>query len=160
VKPTLAIASLAGLYLAMIGRVHPGDVVVAIVLGGVVALATSNRIRERPTASLPTLAVAAVQFGAAVGFQIARGALSFARVLLSRARWRRAGLVEVPAGERSASGEALSGFVISLSPGTLLVDIDARGGRTIVSAIDGSDPDALRAEIRHFYERFQRPLVP
>lgn len=70
------------------------------------------------------------------------------------------GIVRVPLGRRSKASAGLAGMVLTLSPGTFLIDIDWETHEMLVHAIDASDPDALRAGYDDFYENIERHIVP
>jgi multisubunit Na+/H+ antiporter MnhE subunit len=68
--------------------------------------------------------------------------------------------VLVPIGERSELGVAVTGLLVGLSPGSLLLDVDEGRRAMLFHVIDASDPDAVRAQIDGFYQRYQRRVFP
>jgi multisubunit Na+/H+ antiporter MnhE subunit len=48
----------------------------------------------------------------------------------------------------------------TLSPGSVLVDIDWQRRDMLLHVIDASDPDAVRADLERFYDRYQRRVFP
>jgi multisubunit Na+/H+ antiporter MnhE subunit len=68
--------------------------------------------------------------------------------------------VLVPIGERSELGVAVTGLLIGLSPGSLLLDVDPERQAMLFHVIDASDPDAVRAQLDRFYQRYQRRVFP
>ena len=66
----------------------------------------------------------------------------------------------MPIGERSELGVAVTGLLIGLSPGSLLLDVDSERQAMLFHVIDARDPDAVRAQIDHFYQRYQRRVFP
>lgn len=70
------------------------------------------------------------------------------------------GVVEVPVGDRTELGVAVTALATTLSPGTVLIDIDRERAVMIFHVIDATDPDAARAAIDGFYERYQRKAFP
>ncbi len=70
------------------------------------------------------------------------------------------GIVRIPIGERTAVSRAMAGYVITVSPGTFLVDFDEETNEMLVHAIDASDPDALRRHYQSLYEGYERHFVP
>jgi multicomponent K+:H+ antiporter subunit E/multicomponent Na+:H+ antiporter subunit E len=75
-------------------------------------------------------------------------------------RLEQPGLVRIPIGERSERGVAVSALATTLSPGTVLVDVDWERRDLLLHVIDASDPDAVRARLQRFYDRFQRRVFP
>jgi multicomponent Na+:H+ antiporter subunit E len=68
--------------------------------------------------------------------------------------------VEIPIGERSETGLAVSGIANTLSPGTVMVDVDVAAGSWTIHSIDVSDEDAVREDVQRFYDRYQRQVWP
>ncbi|MGI9252635.1 MAG: Na+/H+ antiporter subunit E, partial [Thermomicrobiales bacterium] len=71
-----------------------------------------------------------------------------------------AGIVRVPYGDRTPQGVVVSGIVMTLAPGTVLVDLDDERQEMIVHAIDASNPDQIIDDLQTFYERRQRKVFP
>jgi multicomponent Na+:H+ antiporter subunit E len=70
------------------------------------------------------------------------------------------GIVRIPLGERTPVSKGMAGYVITLSPGSFLVDVDEETNEMLVHMIDASDPDALRHDYQTFHQRFERHVVP
>lgn len=70
------------------------------------------------------------------------------------------GFVRVPVGDRSERGVAVSALVMTLSPGAVLIDVDADRGEMLFHVMDASDPDAWRARQARLYDRYQRRVFP
>jgi multisubunit Na+/H+ antiporter MnhE subunit len=70
------------------------------------------------------------------------------------------GIVRIPLGKRASVSRGLAGYVITLSPGTFLIDVDEETDEMLVHAIDASDPDALRHAYQAFHQRYERHVVP
>jgi multisubunit Na+/H+ antiporter MnhE subunit len=70
------------------------------------------------------------------------------------------GIVLVPIGERTPTGVAVSALISTLSPGTVMMEIDFAQGVMLIHAIDASDPDQIRADHQEFYDRYQRHVFP
>lgn len=70
------------------------------------------------------------------------------------------GIVEVPITGRSASGVAVSALVTTLSPGSVLVDIDWRRRVMLFHVFDANDAHAVYLAEHDFYMRYQRQVFP
>jgi multicomponent Na+:H+ antiporter subunit E len=70
------------------------------------------------------------------------------------------GIVQIPIGDRSPLGVAVTGLLVGLSPGSLLLDVDSEHRVMLFHVIDAHDPDAVRARIDTFYQRYQRRVWP
>jgi multisubunit Na+/H+ antiporter MnhE subunit len=60
----------------------------------------------------------------------------------------------------TALSAAAWGVRVNLTPGTVVVEIDERGGHMLLHVIDARDPDAVRAEQMGTYQRLQRRVFP
>ncbi|MFN8591593.1 MAG: Na+/H+ antiporter subunit E [Thermomicrobiales bacterium] len=96
----------------------------------------------------------------ATAVDIMRGTVAISRVVLSRDPSRNSGFIDLPIGERSASGLAVNTLLNTLSPGTVLVDVDRDAETWTIHAIDVTDPEAVRDDIASFYQKYQRPVWP
>lgn len=105
-------------------------------------------------------AVAFVPFALAVLRDIVVGTWQVALVSLRLRPLPQVGIVAVPIGERTPLGVAVSGLVTTLSPGSVLVEVDEERGVMLYHVLDASDPEAVRAQQRAFYERYQRHVFP
>jgi multicomponent Na+:H+ antiporter subunit E len=70
------------------------------------------------------------------------------------------GIVRIPIGERTAVSRGMAGYIITVSPGTFLVDFDDETNEMLVHAIDASDPDALRRHYQSLHQGYERHIVP
>jgi multicomponent Na+:H+ antiporter subunit E len=149
---TAATLLLALAWMAATGGFSPVDLAVGLILGHLaVRLA-------RP--ALP---------GARLARQLSRGGLFLVRYTLEllRSSWRVArvvlsprldlspGMVELPLEARTELEITIVANLISLTPGTLSVDLSPDGGTLYVHAlfVDPSDVDATRRQIREAVER-------
>ncbi|HEX5809233.1 MAG TPA: Na+/H+ antiporter subunit E [Anaerolineales bacterium] len=72
----------------------------------------------------------------------------------------RSGIVAIPIGERTENGVTVTGWALTLSPGSVLIDVDWERKVMLFHFIDATQPEALREKIQTFYERYQRPVFP
>lgn len=70
------------------------------------------------------------------------------------------GIVRIPIGERSPVSSGMAGFVITVTPGTFLLDVDEETNEMLIHAIDASDPEAVRDHYHWLFEHFERRVVP
>ncbi|RKH59158.1 Na+/H+ antiporter subunit E [Corallococcus llansteffanensis] len=157
------VLALALLYAAMVGSLHPVDLAVGAVLAvGVMRLfpmaglspALDARERWRRLMHLP-------RFGGALVVLVVKSCVQVLRVSFGRSgREDRSGVVDVPMGERTARGVQLSSWVMSLAPGTVLLELDWERRVMRMHALDASDPEGLRRQQDDFYQRYQRAVFP
>ena len=158
----LWVAVLTGVYLLTLGSAHPLDLALGLVLAAALSAGLRGRL-ERPQGEGPPLAArlaATPPLLAALAAEIARGTWDVALRVLHLRPVEHPGIVLVPIGERSELGVAVTGLLIGLSPGSLLLDVDPERQAMLFHVIDASDPDAVRAHLDRFYQRYQRRVFP
>ena len=155
---------LVAVYALTLGSAAPAD----LALGGLLAallMAVLPGDRARPP-SLPAgergrrwRAVPALAL--AVAADVVTGTLEVALIVLGIRRPHPGSpFVEVPIGERSRDGVALGGILVTLSPGTVLVEVDWERGTMLFHALDSRGPDFVRERLDRFYRERQRSVVP
>lgn len=162
-----AAAVLAGVYALALASAAPLDLAAGVVVGGAVLLALRGWLRlagtgpgRRPGPAPLRRAVAFPAFASAVLVDVAVGTWDVALRVLHLRPVGRPGIVLVPIGERTPTGLAVTALALTLSPGSVLIDVDRRRGVMEVHLIDASDPAAFRARVQDFYERRQRAVFP
>jgi len=83
-----------------------------------------------------------------------------ALVVLGRRPLDCPGIVAIPIEERTPIGVAVAALAFTLSPGDVLIDVDEEEQVMLIHVLDASDPEAVRARHRNFYERWQRRAFP
>jgi len=73
--------------------------------------------------------------------------------ILSRNERMRPGIVIIPLDIRSTIGVTLLANIITLTPGTLTMDVAENYSYLVMHSIDISDPDTARREIKEGFER-------
>ena len=134
-------------------------------LGLVLVAYLARRLRPRRTAApgpVPRLGrVAAFPlFVVGVLGDIVSGTWDVALRVLHLRRLEQPGIVRVPIGDRTERGVAVSALATTLSPGSVLVDIDWERRDMLLHMIDARDPDAVRERLQRFYDRYQRRVFP
>lgn len=158
-RALLALATLTMVYLLALASTRLADVACGVLVASG-ALAVARRAPGNPrTGALDSLP-ALFPFLAAVLVEVVKGTWEVALVVLGLRRLRQPGVVEIPLGERTELGTVASAVARTLSPGEVLIDIDGERGVYLVHALDASDPDAVRAQHRRLYERWQKRAFP
>ncbi len=158
-----AAAGLAGVFLLTLASTDPVDLAIGLAVGLAVALALGDRLRPRTGADVPPLAGRVVWlpvYAAAVLADVVAGTWDVALRVLHLRPVDAPGFVRVPIGERSERGVAVSALTTTLSPGSVLVDVDWGRRELLLHVIDASDPDAIRADLQRHYDRYQRRVFP
>ncbi|MDQ4077321.1 MAG: Na+/H+ antiporter subunit E [Chloroflexota bacterium] len=159
----VSLALLTATYLMVLGSVAPWDVLMGALLSGVLLAGTQRFLFTGRPAPLPDLLgriVALVPFSLMVLFDIVEGTWMVVLVVLRLRPLHRPGIVEVPIGERSPTGVAVSGIALTLSPGSYLVDIDWERDIMLYHVLDATEPEQIREKYEAFYQRYQRRVFP
>jgi multisubunit Na+/H+ antiporter MnhE subunit len=157
----LRVATLTVIYLLVLTSLHPGDVLVGVVVA-VVLVAAGRRIQPLgpPSAEPATRRLAGVP-----------GLIGGTLVELVRSTWRTAlwclnprrsppGLVTVPIPPCPPTSAAAWGVRVGITPDTVVVEVDEERGRMVLHVIDARDPDAVRSDQLDSYRRHQRRVFP
>lgn len=128
-----------------------------VVLGTALALAIPLLLRRRQVAvwSVGAL-VTAAHLIFTVLIDIAVSALGLARLIVGPEARMRPGFVRVPLALRDPHGIVVLASIITMTPGTLTVDVGAERDHLLVHAFDLDDPDAAVAVIKR---RYEKPLL-
>jgi multisubunit Na+/H+ antiporter MnhE subunit len=156
-------AGLAAVYCLTLVSADPADVAVGAALGGALSWLLGRRLRLGPGGRRPPLASRIAWFPVLAGAVLAdvlQGTWEVALRVLHLRPLRRPGIVRVPIGDRSERGVAVSALATTLSPGSVLVEVDHERGDLLLHVIDASEPDAVRARLQRFYDRYQRRVFP
>jgi multisubunit Na+/H+ antiporter MnhE subunit len=159
----LGVALLAAVYLLVLASAHPLDLAFGLVLAAAITVGLRGRLRPPPGHAIPPLPLRIAAFPLLVGavlVEIARGTWDVALRVLHLRPLECPGVVLVPIGERSPLGVAVTGLLVGLSPGSLLLDVNEERKAMLFHVIDARDPDAVRAHIDHLYQRYQRRVFP
>lgn len=153
-----ALIALAGLYLLALASTAPGDIAAAVVVAAA-ALAIARRAPSAGGGGLRSL-LALPRFVLVTLADVATGTWEMALAVLGARSTDAAGFVEIPIEPRTPAGAITSALASSLSPGEVLLDIDAERGVIVMHVFDASDPDAIRERHARGYERHQRRAFP
>lgn len=156
-------AVLALIYAMVLSSFALADLITGFCLGVAVLVGFRrfvwSDLPERPRTVLRR-AIGFGPFALAVMWEVIAGTWTVASTVLGMRPLVMPGIVSVPIGERSPLGVAVSGLATTLSPGSLLVDVDWEAGVMLIHVIDASNPDAVRASLHRFYDRYQRHVFP
>jgi multicomponent Na+:H+ antiporter subunit E len=159
----VAIVMLAAAYLLTLASLDPVDIAIAIAVSAAILYGLRAFLLADPPVPAAEVARRALHlpaFTLVVLKEIVVGTWQVALVVVGLRPLARPGIVQIPIGERTSNGVAVTTLAITLSPGELLVDVDWSRGVMLVHVIDASDPDGIRDRYQHIYERFQREVFP
>jgi len=151
------------LYVLTLASGDPVDLAIGVLLGTMLVVRLDGRLRLVPDPGVvtPTQRVVwFVPFVGAVLADIVQGTWDVALRVLHLRRLERPGVVRIPIGERSEHGVAVAALATTLSPGSVLIDVDWERGDLLLHVIDASEPDQVRERLQRFYDRYQRRVFP
>lgn len=158
-----AIVLLTLIYAAALASADPWDLAFGALLATAL-VALFRRFLHQDMTDTPPLRprrlLAFLPFVGAILYDIIVGTWMVLRIVLHPRPRNRPGIIRVPLGERTRGGVAISALALSLSPGSSLITIDWERREMLLHLLDASDPDAARAALQRFYERYQRPVFP
>lgn len=65
------------------------------------------------------------------------------------------GIVKIPIGEHTLNGASMVGLLVTISPGSFLIGVDAEDRSMLVHYIDASDPAQLRRDMEKYYKLWE-----
>lgn len=95
----------------------------------------------------------ALRFGMRIVWDILRANWVVARLVVGPTAALHPAFVEVPLELRDPFAATLLGSVVSLTPGTVSIDVDRERWVLHVHALDAPDPEALVRQIKQHYEQ-------
>ncbi|NDW46950.1 Na+/H+ antiporter subunit E [Ruegeria sp. PrR005] len=127
------------------------SVVFGLILGIVIPFITQPYWPDRPILrNWPMV----VEYILVVLWDIVVANFTVARIILfKRDADRQPNWVCVPLELRSPEAITVLAGTITMTPGTVSCDLSAQGHNLLVHCLDAPDPDAVRDEIKHRYER-------
>jgi len=156
-------AGLALVYVLTLASADPVDLAIGAGLGAALAGLLGGRLPPGLPGHVPPLAGRIAWWpvlAGAVLADIVHGAWDVTLRVLHVRAIERPGLVRVPIGQRTERGVAVFALATTLSPGSVLIDVDWERRDLLVHVIDASDPDAVRDRLQRFYDRYQRRIFP
>ncbi len=147
-RPALS-AAIFLLWAALTNAASPG----ALLLGALLALALPFVTRpfwpDAPRLARPGVAL---RLAARVMLDIMIANWAVARRVVGPVARLKPAFVEVPLDLRDPFVATILGSIVSLTPGTVSIDVDQERWVLCVHALDAPDPDALIREIKQRYE--------
>lgn len=115
-------------YLALTNNLEFSNIVVGIIISILLSLLIPRAgLPPFSLARIPAFIAAGIGYIFVVAWDVIRGGISTARIVLDPSLPLNPGIIAIPSGSKSELGTALSAHAITLSPGELVVAIDAEG---------------------------------
>lgn len=159
----VAVLSLTGIYLLMLISVDPWDIATGLLVSTILVLvfrgslgltaATPGPGPATRLRSLPPLVARSI-------WDVIVAAVRVALMVLHLRPLARRHFIEIPFDDDTPAGVALNALLTTLSPGSVLIDIDWERRVALYHLLDDADPDEIRRKHRELYDRYQRHVLP
>ncbi|MFQ3665975.1 MAG: Na+/H+ antiporter subunit E [Sphingomonadaceae bacterium] len=137
------------LWLVIVSRFTFGSLVMGLVVGLLVPLYVQAFWTERPVLRRPLLALKLL---GRVLLDIVTANIEVARLVLGPTGRLHPAFLRVPLDLESPYVATIFGSIMSLTPGTVSVEIDMEAREVLVHALNAPDPDAIVATVKRRYE--------
>lgn len=128
-----------------------GAVAFGLILGILIPILTAPYWPKRPVMRRPDLMIVYIII---VIWDIIIANVEVALIVLFKSNEKmKPNWVSIPLDLRTPEAIATLAGTITLTPGTVSADLSDEGHALLVHALDAEDPDAVRDEIKHRYER-------
>jgi multicomponent Na+:H+ antiporter subunit E len=160
-RRVLAVLALATVAVIVHGRLEVTSALLGLVAGMlIVGVSGAGRGPSLPLATLPRRAIfLALYVLVLVPLDLARANARLARRLLARTPDIRPGIVRVPLETTSDAAIAIEQHALTLSPGQMLIEHDAKAGMAYVHFVDVREAEARRGELRRLSRRVLERLL-
>lgn len=163
IRALTSVAGLTAVYALVLASLHPWDLATGAALSGVLLVGSRQFLfggwPGRLEGFVPRC-LAFIPFAAAVIREVLVGTWNVAAVVLHLRPLSHPGIVAVPIEDRTLTGVAVTALVDTLSPGSVLVDVDWDRHVMLIHVIDAGNPEAIREQHRDFYRRYQQHVFP
>jgi multicomponent Na+:H+ antiporter subunit E len=141
---------LALVWAAATGDFNPGNMVVGFFLGFIVVIFAQ---RALGSASYGRKVVLVIRFVLFFIYELFKANLRVAYDVVTPSQYMRPGIVAIPLSVKTDTEITLLANLISLTPGTLSLDVSDDKSVLYIHAMFVDDPDELRHEIKAGFER-------
>ena len=155
----LRLMLLSVVWLLTLGQLSVGDLLTGLLLSALLLLLLGYRGTDQPASVVMGRVLAFWPFVLVGLREILVATWNVAAIVLGR-RPAHPGYVEVPIGKRTPVGIAVTSWLTTLIPGSVLIDVQPEREVMIFHVLDASNPDAFGANIEHLYQRYQRKVFP
>jgi multicomponent K+:H+ antiporter subunit E len=147
-------------WLSLNGSASPGQVLIGLALGLGLPYAMQGFWPPTPRKSPRSIRAfgRALAFGALVAWDVVVANLQVARAVVSPLDRLRPGFAVVPLELEDPRAISVLAHAITLTPGTVTVDVAPDGRSLLVHALDMPDPEAAVRQIKERYERRVREI--
>lgn len=159
----LPVFGLSAIYSMILQSIHPWDVVAGVIITVGTLILFRRHLRADtwgPLTNIGQKAGALLRLAGYLFIDTAQGVWTVSVIVLGLRPLDCSGIVAIPIGERTATGVTVTAWATTLSPGSVLIDVDWKQRVILFHFIDVTEPEKLRQKIQTFYERYQKPIFP
>lgn len=159
----VVVLALTAIYLLMLISLDPWDIAAGLLISTALALAFRGYLGLNAPARGPGPAErlrALPPFVARSIWDVISGAVRVALMVLHLRPLAKRHFIEIPFDDDTETGAALNALLTTLSPGSVLIDIDWDRRVALYHLLDDDEPDEIRRKYRELYERYQRHVLP
>jgi multisubunit Na+/H+ antiporter MnhE subunit len=159
----VAVLALTAIYLLMLISLNPWDIMIGLIISTTLVLVFRGPLGLRTATAGPSPAErlrALPAFVARSIWDVITGAISVALMVLHLRPLAARHFIEIPFDDDTPAGVALNALLTTLSPGSVLIDVDWERRVVLYHLLDDADPEEIRRTYRELYERYQRHVLP
>ena len=159
----VAVLSLTGIYLLMLISLHPWDIATGLLVSTLLVLVFRGSLGLNVATPGPSPFKRILALPPFVGRStrdVVVGAVRVALMVLHLRPLARRHFIEIPFGDDTPAGVALTTLLTTFSPGSVLIDIDWERRVALYHLLDDHEPDEIRRKYRELYDRYQRHVLP
>jgi multisubunit Na+/H+ antiporter MnhE subunit len=159
----VAVLALTAVYLLMLISIDPWDIAIGLVISTALVFTFRGYLGLTAPSSGPSPVErlrALPAFVARAIWDVVTGAVQVALMVLHLRPLAKPHFMEIPFGDDTPTGVALNALLTTLSPGSVLIDVDWERRVVLYHLLDDAEPDEIRRKYRELYERYQRHVLP
>jgi multisubunit Na+/H+ antiporter MnhE subunit len=159
----VAVLALTGIYLLMLISLDPWDIAIGLIISTALVLVFRGPLGLRAATAGPSPVRrmrALPVFVAHTIWDVLSGAVRVALMVLQLQPLANRHFIEIPFDDDTPAGVALNALLTTLSPGSVLIDVDWERRVALYHVLDDAEPAEIRRKYRELYERYQRHVLP
>lgn len=159
----LSVGVLTAIYLLMLTSLNPWDIGAGVLLSAVLIVSFRSYLGVTRAAGRPPVAERLLwlaPYTLRAIWEVNVGTFRVAAMVLHLRPLAQAHFIEIPVDDYTENGLALNALITTLSPGSVLIDIDWSRRVMLLHVLDDAKPEEIRATYQDLYEKYQRHVLP
>jgi multisubunit Na+/H+ antiporter MnhE subunit len=159
----LSLIGLTLVYSMFLLSSHPWDLTAGMILAAGMLLLFRRHLFVDSRQAVPKISsrlIALIHFAWYVYVDTIQGLWQVLVIVTGLRPLARPGIVAIPIGQRTRTGVAVTAWAVTLSPGSVLIDVDWERREMLFHFIDATEPEKLRKKLQVFYQHYQQPVFP